>query len=257
MNITLKNRVALVTGGSRGIGQAIALALAEAGADVAICYRANAEAAHETVQKLQETGRRAKAYCAAVDRLEDCQALIAGVLADFGSLGILVNNAGMASRGQAVHQQDFAEVQRVFGLNALAPYYLSKLAIPHLRREARGDIVMISSMATKMLPLNSAPYTMSKCAMEALAKTIAKEEARHNIRCNIVSPGLTVTEMGRRVAKARLGASDIHELDASFPFGHVCSAEEVASAVVYLASAANGYASGQNIYLDGGVDQPT
>ncbi|HLY56730.1 MAG TPA: SDR family oxidoreductase [Stellaceae bacterium] len=257
MSLSLDGRVALVTGGTRGIGRWIALALAKAGADVAVCYRRDKESADETLALIAETGRRGRAYAASVDKWEEAETLVATVAADFGSLGILVNNAGIASRGQSVHDQDLAEIHRVMGLNALAPYYLSKLAIPHLRKEKRGDIVMISSTVTKYLPPNCAPYSMSKSALEVLGKSIAKEEARNNIRCNIVSPGLTVTEMGRRIAKARLGADDIHQLDASFAFGHVCTPAEVADVVLFLVSDMNTYVSGQNIVVDGGIDQPT
>lgn len=254
--ISLEGRVALVTGGSRGIGRGIALALAKAGAQVAICYRRDAEAAEETLSLLRKHGR-AEGYVASVDKWEDDQALIAKVVEDFGSLSILVNNAGMSSRGKLVADQDPEEIHKVLGLNALAPFYLSTLAIPHLRKCPRGDIIMVSSTITKTLPARTGPYSLSKAGLTALATVIAKEEAHNNIRCNVISPGLTVTDMGRRMAKARLGADDIHELDASFPFGHVCTVEEVGQLAAYLVSDANGYTSGQNLYIDGGVDQPT
>lgn len=254
MEISLKGRVALVTGGSRGIGRAISIALAQAGADVAVNYRRDEEAANETVEAIGKLGRKARAYSASVENFEEDQKLVADVLKDFGSIGILVNNAGIASRGQSVADTEPMELERVLRVHAMAPHFVSKLVIPHMRKEKRGDIVMISSVATLHHAANGGPYNMGKAAMEALALTLAKEERKHGIRTNIVSPSLTDTDMGRRLAAARAGKKgmDIHELDAQYPFGHVCSPEEVAAAVVYFVSDANPYANGQKLNIDGG-----
>jgi NAD(P)-dependent dehydrogenase (short-subunit alcohol dehydrogenase family) len=252
MEVNLKGRVALVTGGSRGIGKAIALSLAEAGADVAVNYRRDEGAAKETVAEIEKLGRKARAYSASVENWDEDVAMVADVLKDFGSIGILVNNAGIASRGNAVADTDPAEMERVVRVHAFGPHYLSKLVIPHMRKEKRGDIIMISSVATKGMGPNGAPYNMGKAAMEALALTLAKEERQHNIRTNIVAPSLTVTEMGIRLTKARTGG-DIHKLDASSPFGRVSVPEDVAAAVTWLVSDANPYANGQKINIDGGI----
>ena len=251
MEVSLKGRVALVTGGSRGIGRAIALSLAEAGADVAINYRRDEGAAKETVAAIEKRGRKAKAYSASVENWDEDVAMVADVLKDFGTIGILVNNAGIASRGQSVADTDPAEMERVVRVHAFAPHYLCKLVIPHMRKEKRGDIVMISSVATKGNAANGAPYNMGKAAMEALALTLAKEERKHGIRTNIVAPSLTVTEMGIRLTKARTGG-DIHVLDAQSPFGRVSVPEDVAQVVTFLVSDANPYANGQKINIDGG-----
>ncbi len=134
----------------------------------------------------------------------------------------------------------------------MAPYFLAKLVIPHMRRERRGDIVIVSSVAAfKLLP-NTACYSMGKAAAEVLSGILAKEEREHGIRCNVVGPSLTDTAMGRGAVTRLFGAKEIHDLDASMPFGHVCSPREVAAAIVYLVSDANPYASGQKFYIDGG-----
>ena len=133
MDIDLSGRTALVTGGGRGIGKAIALSLAEAGADVAVNSRSDADAAEATVGEIQALGRKAKAYAAAVEDWEQDQAMVAQVLADFGGVGILVNNAGIASRGQSVADTDPAEMERVVRVHAFGPHYLSKLLIPQMR----------------------------------------------------------------------------------------------------------------------------
>ncbi len=252
MDVCLKGRVALVTGASRGIGRAIAISLAQAGADVAVNFRRDEGAAKETVAEIAKLGRKAKAYSASVENFDEDAAMVADVLKDFGSIGILVNNAGIASRGQSVADTDPAEMERVVRVHAFGPHYLCKLVVPHMRREKRGDIIMISSVATRSNGANGAPYSMGKAAMEALAFTLAKEERRHGIRTNIVGPSLTVTEMGRRLTKAITGGKDISELDATSPFGRVSVPEDVAAAVTWLVSDANPYANGQKIYVDGG-----
>lgn len=252
MDIDLKGRTALVTGGGRGIGKAIALSLAEAGADVAVNYRTDADAAEETVREIRALGRKAKAYPASVENWDQDQAMVAEVLKDFGSIGILVNNAGIASRGQSVADTDPGEMERVVRVHAFGPHYLCKLVIPQMRGLGRGDIVMISSVATLGMGARGGPYNMGKAAMEALALTVAKEERQHGVRCNIVAPSLTVTEMGKRLTKATTGIADIHELDARSPFGRVSTPEDVASAVTWLVSSANPYANGQKININGG-----
>jgi len=252
VNIDLSGRVALVTGGSRGIGRAIALALADAGADVAVNFRRDGDAAAETVKAIEAKGRKAKAYSASVENWDEDQAMVADVLADFGHIDILVNNAGIASRGQSVADTDPAEMERVVRVHAFAPHYLSKLVLPQMRQRGRGDIVMISSVATLGMGARGAPYNMGKAAMEALALTLAKEEREHGVRCNIVAPALTVTEMGKRLTKATTGIADIHELDARSPFGRVSVPEDVAAAVLWLVSPANPYANGQKININGG-----
>jgi NAD(P)-dependent dehydrogenase (short-subunit alcohol dehydrogenase family) len=252
MELDLEGRTALVTGGGRGIGKAIALALAEAGADVAVNYRRDQEAADETVKEVQGMGRKAKAYSASVENWDEDVAMVADVVADFGKIDILVNNAGIASRGQAVADTDPAEMERVVRVHAFGPHYLCKLVVPQMRALGRGDIVMISSVATLGMGARGAPYNMGKAAMEALALTLAKEERAHGIRTNIVAPSLTVTEMGRRLAKATMGAADIHQLDANMPFGRVSTPEDVACAVLWLVSPANPYANGQKININGG-----
>lgn len=249
--IDLTGRTALVTGGSRGIGRGIVLALARAGADVAINYRRDGEAAEAVAAEVRGLGRRSEVYAASVAEAEACDTLIAAVMADFGVLDILVNNAGIASAGRSVADTDAAELQRVMAVHALAPHYLSRAALPQLRRHERSDIVMISSVATDGHAARGAPYNMGKAAMESLAFTLAKEEMPQGVRVHVVKPSLTVSDMGSRLAKAVTGVADIHDLDAGFPFGHVPTPDDVAAVVAWLVSPANPYVSGQAIAVDG------
>lgn len=249
---SLAGRTALVTGGSRGIGRGIALKLAEAGADVAINYRREADAAEAVVAQVEALGRKAKAYHAPVDDYDACATMVDAVASDFGGLSILINNAGIASRGHSVADTDPAEFERVMRVHAFAPHYMSKCALPYLRQNARSDIIMISSIATLFHSANGAPYSMGKAAAESLALVLAKEEQKNGVRVNIVAPSLTVTDMGERLAKATTGVADIHELDKAFPFGRVSTPDDVAEAVLWLVSDANFYCSGQKINIDGG-----
>lgn len=250
--MSLAGRVALVTGGGRGIGRAFSEGLAADGATIAVNYRRDEEAARETVAAIEAAGGKARAYQASVDSFEECQAMVEQVLAEFGKIDILINNAGIASRGNAVADTDPAEMERVVRTHAFGAFYLSKLVLPSMRQQPRGDIIMISSAATKHFGANGAPYNMGKAALEALAWGLAKEERRHNIHVNIVGPGLVDTEMGRRLARATQGAQNIRDIDPLSPFGHVCQPEEVAAVVRFLVSEGAGYVTGERIYVDGG-----
>jgi 3-oxoacyl-[acyl-carrier protein] reductase len=251
--MTLEGRIALVTGGGRGIGRAIALGLADDGADVAIGYRRDEAAAAQTVKEIRARGRRAVAYAGSVDDDAACKAIVEGAIADFGYVDILVHSAGNASRGFSVADTDPAELDRVVRTHAFGAFSCSKYVLPSMREQPRGDIVMISSGVTQRIDPRSAPYNMAKAALEALAITLAKEERRNGIHVNIVAPGLVDTEMGRRLVKGALGVTDIRTMDAKAAFGHVCTPEEVADAVRYLVSERASYVTGARLTVDGGA----
>lgn len=250
--MTLAGRIALVTGGGRGIGQAISLALAEDGADVAVNYRRDEDAAKETVAAIEKMGRRARAYAGSVDDPEAMASMVQSIARDLGPVDILVNNAGIASRGQTVEDTDPAELERVVRIHALGPHFLCKLVIPGMKTKKRGDIVMISSVATLGYAGRGAPYNMGKAAMEALAYTLANELKPNGIHVNIVAPGLVETEMGKRLVRARQGVTDLRQLDASMPFGRVCQPEDIANVVRFVVSDGAGYVTGQKINVHGG-----
>ena len=247
----LEGRVALVTGGGRGIGRGISELLASEGATVAVNYRRDVEAAEETVKAIEAAGGHARAYQASVDDEEQNQAMVSAVLADLGPVDLLVHNGGIASRGKSVADTDMAELERVVRTHALGPHALTRMVLPSMRTRPRGDIVMISSVATSVYAGNGAPYNMGKAALEALAFTVAKEERQHNIHVNVVAPGLVESEMGRRLAKAG-GTDDLRKLDATSPFGHVCQPIDVARVVLWLCSEGAGYVTGQRIECNGG-----
>ena len=250
--MSIKDRVALVTGGGRGVGKGISLSMAAAGASVAVNYRRDEESAAETVREIEALGGKAIAFSASVDDYEQNAQMVADIERDLGPVSILVNNAGIASRGRSVVDTDPEEMRRVVATHAFGPHYLAALTLPKMRTLGRGDIVMISSVATRSLGPNGAPYNMGKTAMEALAYTLAKEEREHGIRVNIVAPGLVDTDMGQRLIKAVQGVEDIRSLDQSMPFGRVCQPEDVANVVRFLVSDENSYLTGERLYCDGG-----
>ena len=251
----VEGRVALVTGGGRGIGRGISELLASQGATIAVNYRRDADAAADTVSAIHAAGGEASAFQASVDDADACAAMIDAVVAQFGGLDILVCNAGIASRGNSVADTDPAEMMRVVAAHAFGPHHLARLAMPHLRARGRGDVVMISSVATSTLSANGAPYNMGKAAMEALALTLAKEERTNGIHVNIVAPGLVETEMGVRLARSFTGNRDLQDLrslDAAAPFGRVCQPLDVANVVLWLCSEGAAYITGQRIVCNGG-----
>jgi NAD(P)-dependent dehydrogenase (short-subunit alcohol dehydrogenase family) len=249
----LEGRVALVTGGNRGIGAAIALALAADGADIAVNYRRDEESAHATAAAIEAMGRRVALFQASVDDLDADARMVDAITAELGVVDLFVHSAGIASRGQTVVETDPEEIERVWRVHALSAFALSKLLVPGMRSRPRSDVVFISSVATVMWGPNSAPYNMAKAALEALAHTLAKEERKAGIHVNIVAPGLVDTDMGRRLARAAMGAPDIHDLGPRAAFGHVCSPEEVADVVRFVVSEGGRYVNDQKIVVDGGT----
>ena len=251
----LRGRVALVTGGGRGIGKGVSELLAAHGATVAVNYHRDRAAAEETVAEIHAAGGSAAAYEASIEDAEADRLMVDAVLADFGHIDILVLNAGIASRGQAVADTDPAEMQRVVATHAFGAHHLARLVLPSMRRSGRGDIIAISSVATSHMGPNGAPYNMGKAALEALARTLAKEERANGIHVNIVAPGLVETDMGVRLARAITGKremEDLRSLDATSAFGRVCQPLDVANVVLWLCTDGAGYVTGQRIECDGG-----
>ncbi len=250
----LDGRVAIVTGGSRGIGRGIALELAASGAAVAVNFRRDEESAAETVREIESGGGRAKAIQASVTERDQVDALAEAALAEFGHVDIVVSNAGIASRGNSIADTEPAELDRLMLTHAFSAARLAQLLLPQMRERPRGDFVMISSSEVTYMRAGSGPYNMAKSALEAMAMTMAKEEAEHGVHVNVVAPGLVATDMGDRLVKAKLGVSEVSELDAAQPFGRICRPEDIARVVRFLVSEDAGMVTGQRIVVDGGAD---
>ncbi len=250
--MSLDGRIALITGGGRGIGRAVSLALATDGADIAVHYHRDEAAAAETAERIRALGRRALLVAASLEETESLGEAVEKVERDLGAIGILINNAGIASRGRRVIQTEAEEVERLIRVHAIGPHQLCKAALPGMREQERGDVIMVSSTATQHMAAKGAPYNMAKAAMEALAMTLVGEERAHGIRVNVVAPGLVDTEMGQRLVRANAGIDDIRKLDAMMPFGRVCQPEDIADTIRYIVSDRCRYMTGQCIGVDGG-----
>ncbi|MBI4308680.1 MAG: SDR family oxidoreductase [Chloroflexi bacterium] len=249
----LAGRIGLVSGGNRGIGQAIALALAQGGADVAIIYRRDEAAARETVAQVEKLGRKALALQADVSDYEQTKAAVAKAVQTLGAVDIVVHNAGVAARGYSIADADPNEWHRVINVHVFGAMYLTKEALPSMRQRKRGDVIYISSAATLRGPANYCPYLVAKAGLEAMARGLSKEERKNNIRVNVVAPGLVETELGRRLVKGAMGVDDIKTLYPAYPFGRVCQPYDVGNMVAFLCSPECEYISGQVIYMDGGL----
>lgn len=249
--MSLQGKVALVTGGGRGIGKACALALAAKGADVAIAYRRGKEAADETVREIEKLGRRAMAVACDVAVEEQARALTKEVIERMGKIDILVCNAGVASRGLPVKETTTDEFRRLFDTHVMGSLWCIQGALDSMRAQGRGHIVLVSSIATLSCGERTAPYTMAKAALEALTKVLSKEEGPNGVRVNCIGPGLVDTEMGKRLVKGRSG-EDIKDLYAKYPFGRVAQPEDIGNLCAFLCSPEAEYVSGQVVWVHGG-----
>ncbi len=249
--MNLSGRVAIVTGGGRGVGRGISLALGRAGAKVALSYRRDEASARQTVADILALGTQAVALPADNTDPTQVKEMVARTLETFGKVDILVNNAGIASRGDHVIDTDFSEIERVVGTHAFGAFHFTQAVLPVMRQQPRGDIHFISSRAAQDCPPRYSPYVMAKLAMEGLALVLAKEEIIHNIRVNIIRCGLVETDMGRRLVKGTVGA-EIKDIYASMPFGRVCQPEDVGNLCAFLCSEEGGYVSGHVMFIDGG-----
>ena len=245
-------RVALVTGGSRGIGRAICLALADMGIDVAISYRKDSEAAATTVHDVTSRGVQAIAVQGGVEDPAHVQDLVEQVVQRFGGIDILVHAAGNASRGNLVADTDPAELPRLMNVHAFAAHHLARSVLPSMRSRGGGDIVLITSIISDGPRPGAAPYVMAKAALDAFGYTLAMEERDNGIRVNLIAPGLVATDMGDRLIQATQGHQSASDLDAIAPFGRVCRPEDVAACAAFLVSEGGGYITGQRIAVDGG-----
>ncbi|WP_026870662.1 SDR family NAD(P)-dependent oxidoreductase [Inquilinus limosus] len=238
----LKNRVALVTGGSRGIGKAVALALAEAGSAVAVNYRSRAEEAEVVVEAIRKGGGRAAAFGADVSLRTAVQNMVRDVEEQLGPVDILVNNAGMAAvRGlDDITEEDF---DRAIAVNLKSAFLCTQAVLPGMRARRWGRIVNISSIGARIGSGSvSIAYAASKAGLEGLTRGYALRLAPEGVTVNAVAPGLIDTEMGRPLIEA--GAA------ARIPVGRTGTGDEIAQAVLLLAG--NGYMTGQTIAVNGG-----
>jgi 3-oxoacyl-[acyl-carrier protein] reductase len=245
----LSNKVAIVTGASKGIGAAIARHLAEAGAAVVVNYASSKEGADRIVADITRQGGRAVAVQANVARGEEIDRLFAETKKAFGRLDILVNNAGVYEFAP-LEEVTAERFHRMFDLNVLGVLLASKAAAAHFDA-AGGSIVNISSAASTLTPATSSVYSASKAAVDAVTRVLAKELGPRKIRVNAINPGMVETE---GVHAAGMDAGDFRkQLEAQTPLGRIGQPQDVAPAVVFLASAEAGWITGETLAISGGA----
>jgi NAD(P)-dependent dehydrogenase (short-subunit alcohol dehydrogenase family) len=244
----LTGRNALVTGASRGIGQAIAVALAEHGADVALNSR-NAEALEKVAAEIEQRGRRAVVAPADVTDRAAVDGMVDAAVAGLGGLDILVNNAGGTAFMVPFTDLRFAGWEKVMRLNVDSAVHVLQSVAPHLLRTGRASVINVASVAGLTATPALAPYGASKAALISLTKSLAVEWATAGVRVNALCPGWTATELNRNLWENEQASAG---LLATVPMGRWGRAEEMAGPAVFLASDASSFMTGQVLVVDGG-----
>ena len=247
MDLELKGKVALVTGGSRGIGRAIATALAREGADVTLTYGARADAAEETVSAIEAAGGSASAVGFDVKDPAACKAAVDDIAKTKGGLHILVNNAGVAIDNLLMRFKD-EDLDTIFRTNVFGPFALSRAVTRPMMKSRWGRIINLGSVVGEMGNSGQTAYAATKAALDGLSKSLARELASRNITCNVVAPGFIGTDMTQDLpeeAKTKM-------LEA-IPLGAMGTPEDVADAVCFLASDRAKYITGHVLHVNGGM----
>lgn len=249
--LPLEGQVAIVTGGKRGIGKAIALALAEAGADVAICSRDIEDGSLEAAaQEIRALGRRSLAVRADTSKKSDVDEMVRVVTAELGEIDVLVNNAGVilwATPALDLAQDDW---DRLLGVNLTGYFLCCQAVAKRMVARNKGAIVNVTSVAGIAAKGEIAAYCVAKAGATMLTEVLAVELAKHQIRVNAVAPAFTKTEMN---ASLRSGPDDEKKLGAQLPLGRLGEPQDIAKAVVFLATEQSAYITGQTLIVDGGM----
>lgn len=243
----LSGKTAVVTGGSKGLGEQSAHALAEAGADVALVSRTRADLDAVAADIRAATGRRAVGFVADVTRDADIRAMVAAVMAEFGQIDVLINNAGIGGT-TPVRDLDEAEWDRFMDLNLKGPVLCSKHVGAEMARRKQGNIINVSSLFSKIVARYMAAYGATKAALVSFTRTLALEWARDNIRVNALCPGYFDTPMNHDFWDTKGGRGIISRI----PMQRVGDPKEIKPAVVFLASDANTFMTGTTLFVDGG-----
>jgi 3-oxoacyl-[acyl-carrier protein] reductase len=247
--ITLDGKIALVTGGSRGIGAACCRMLAQAGCDIAVNYRIRADHALDVTANAEKLGRRALAVPFDVANALDATAMVGRVVQELGGIDILVNNAGIWTVGSIETMTD-ADWARMIGVNLTGAFHLCRAVVPHMKNRGGGSIVNIASSAGQRGEANHSHYAASKGGMLALTKSLAVELGPYGIRVNTISPGWIRTDM----TAEHLTPEKINEsLKEPIPLGKPGEPEDVAGPVVFLCSSLARHITGATLNVNGGA----
>jgi 3-oxoacyl-[acyl-carrier protein] reductase len=243
----LRGKTALVTGGSRGIGRATALALAQLGANVAVNYQNSQEAADKVCTLGKEFGVDCRAFKADVSRCDEADAMAEAVLHEFGRVDILVNNAGI-TRDKSFLKMTRTMWDEVLGVNLTGPFNTTRAVLPGMVEAGWGRVINITSIVGQTGSFGQANYAVTKGGLIAFTMTLAREVARKGVTVNAVAPGYIETDMTKDVP-----AVTIETVKMMTPMGRLGKAEEVAAAIGFLASPKASYITGQVIAVNGGM----
>lgn len=243
----LEGKKALVTGASRGIGRAIALALAAEGADVAVNYAGSEAAAKEVAAEIEAMGRKAVVIQADIASNEMSTAMIDKVVEEFGRIDILVNNAGITRDGLLMRMKE-EDWDAVLNTNLKGVFNCTKAAVKYMMKQKAGKIVSISSVVGLMGNAGQANYAAAKAGVIGFTKAVAKEVAARGITVNAVAPGFIKTDM-----TSVLSEKVVENLIAGIPLNRLGESEDIAKAVVFLVSDDANYITGQTLHVDGGM----
>lgn len=245
--IDLTGKSALVTGGSRGIGRAICQMLGRAGAKVCVNFRVESPSAHLVVEEIEREGGEAFALGADVARRDDAEMLVSETVSRFGSLDILVNNAGIW-KGSPIEEMSDGEWAEMLEVNLTGTFHCIREAVPAMKEAGYGRIVNIASTAGQRGEAFHAHYAATKGAVISLTKSLAVELAPHGITVNCVAPGWTVTDM----TTESLAGTEAAKILEAIPLGRAARPEEIAGAVLYLASDLASFVTGEILNVNGG-----
>jgi 3-oxoacyl-[acyl-carrier protein] reductase len=245
----LENKVAVVTGGSRGIGEAIVLKLAENGANVAFTYLSSDEKAKTLEEKLQSFGIKAKAYKSNAADFSECEKMVNDVVKEFGTIDILVNNAGI-SKDNLLLRMAPEQWDEVMATNLKSVFNMTKQAIRPMMKARKGSIINMSSIVGMRGNAGQSSYAASKAGIIGFTKSIAAELGSRNIRCNAIAPGFVETDMTHYLKEGEAAKSFLEKI----PLGRFGSAEEIANVTLFLASEMSSYITGQVISTCGGLN---
>lgn len=243
----LEGKTAIITGASRGIGRGIATVFAKHGANVAFTYSASAEAAKSLEEELKSYGIQAKGYQSDAAKFDEAQKLVDDVLADFGAIDILINNAGITKDNllMRISEQDF---DKVIEVNLKSVFNMTKAVQRPMLKQRHGSIINMSSVVGVKGNAGQSNYAASKAGVLGFTKSIALELGSRNIRCNAIAPGFIETEM-----TAKLPEDVVKGWADAIPLKRGGTTEDVANACLYLASDMSAYVTGQTLNVDGGM----
>jgi NAD(P)-dependent dehydrogenase (short-subunit alcohol dehydrogenase family) len=245
----LSGRVALITGASKGIGEASAYLMAKAGAKIVISSRRQEEL-DVLAQQFKAEGLDVLAVACNVGKPDDLQNLVDKTIAHYGTIDILVNNAAANPSYGPVENTDVAAFDKIMNINLKAPFELSKLVLPYFKTQKRGAIINISSIGGLTPEPFLGIYSVSKAALISMTQVMAKEWGQHNVRANVVCPGLIQTKFSEALWKDE---KMLNRFLSQVPSGRMGTSEEIAALILFLASDASAYCTGSTFVADGGL----